>query len=80
MFRLTLVALLVASAVPADVKCGNLYLTFSERLNSQTSDMPGERLALIHRRALRIFDACDSGGISNADAMFRDLEAKNHVD
>jgi hypothetical protein len=66
----------ITSALPssADVKCSNAYLVFSDRLN-HTNEIPGERLALHHRRALRIFDACDSGGISNADAMFRELEA-----
>jgi hypothetical protein len=84
MLRLILAAtiLLVTSALPssADVKCDKGYLTFSNRLNSQMDGIPGERLALLHRRALRIFDACDSGGISNADAMFHDLEGKKRVD
>jgi hypothetical protein len=84
MLRLILAAtiLLVTSALPssADVKCDKGYLTFSNRLNSHMDGIPGERLALLHRHALRIFDACDSGGISNADAMFHDLEGKKRVD
>jgi len=36
--------------------------------------MFADRLATIHRSALRIFDACDSGHVDNPDTMFRDVE------
>ena len=55
--------------VSALTNCGIAYIRFSERLEVQQSAMDGEKLAGFHRAALRIFDACDSGHVEDANAM-----------
>jgi hypothetical protein len=69
------IALLVTSAMPlsSDIQCDRAYSTFIEHLTDQ-SVVDGDRLALLHRAALRIFQACDSGHLQNPDSHFRDLE------
>ena len=65
---------MTAMPVSTDVSCVNSYFHFWERASHRADAMSGDRLAALHRGAIRIFDACDSGGISNAEAMFEKLE------
>lgn len=64
--------LLGVSALPisSDTNCGIAYIRFAERLEVQQTAMGGEKLAHFHRAALRIFDACDSGHVENANGKF----------
>jgi hypothetical protein len=68
--------LLCISALPiaADVPCNNAYVSFLERLGHRSAQMSADNLVHMHRRALRLFDACDSGHLAHADRMFRELE------
>ena len=77
MFRLAsilIIPVIVTTALSADVRCGSAYAAFVERLGHRVDQLSGQQLATLHRKALRIFDACDSGHMENAEAMFRRLE------
>ena len=67
---------LVMTAMPlsSDVNCGNAYAAFLDHIGRRSFAMAGEQLVTAHRNALRIFDACDSGHLENAEKKFRDLE------
>jgi hypothetical protein len=69
------IALLVTPAMPlsSEIQCDRAYSTFIEHLIDR-SMVDGHHLALLHRAALRIFQACDSGHLQNPDSHFRDLE------
>jgi len=66
---------LAATALPlsSDGNCDRAYVRFMEHLGNITSAQNGDRLAQWHRRALRIFNACDGGHLQQPDAMFRGL-------
>lgn len=68
------VILLCVSALPlaSDVICDVPYVRFVQSLSAR--DLSGARLADLNRRALRIFDGCDSGHIQHPEAMLRTLE------
>ena len=70
------VVILGLSAMPlsSDANCGNAYVAFVDGLSGRPDARSADRLATIHRSALRILDACDSGHIDNPDTKFRDLE------
>jgi hypothetical protein len=42
------------------------YLEFVQRMNESADALSGARLAYLHRRGLRIFDACDAGAVARA--------------
>jgi hypothetical protein len=56
------------------VDCGGTYVVFLERVGSRMEAMSGEKLVSIHRKALRIFDACDCGHVTDVDKRFAELE------
>ena len=66
------ILVLMTAPLSSDVKCQRAYVTFME--DSGHSQVDGTRLALLHRTALRIFNACDSGHLENPEAYFRKLE------
>jgi hypothetical protein len=70
------VPILVMTVMPlsSDGNCDHAYFAFVDHLNGLSVAMEGERLARIHRSALRTFDACDSGHVQKPEIMFRDLE------
>ena len=75
MLRAVLSALILgATALPVatDVNCDRSLINFFQRLGEQ-EDMAGDRLANLHRGALRIFDACDAGHLANPEPKFRQL-------
>ena len=77
MFRVLLSAVLLgmtAMPVSTDVNCGKAYMNFLERVSHRGDEMSGDRLATLHRSALRIFDACDIGHMDNPEPVFRKLE------
>jgi len=65
---------MTAMPVSTDVNCDNAYITFLDRLSHRGDAVSGDRLATLHRSALRIFDACDGGHMDNPEPMFRELE------
>jgi len=74
--RLIVATLLVAAASAAHAAdhCGAAYLDFMEHLSHRAWSISPERLAKLHRTALRIYYACDRH-LQNAEARFRQLEA-----
>jgi hypothetical protein len=63
------------SAIAADTAtCGAAYLGFVHRTHGVADALSGKRLALLHRRGLRIFDACETGHLDNPERRFRALE------
>jgi len=77
MLRVVLSAVLLsvtAMPVSTDVNCENAYINYLERLSDRGDAVSGDRLATLHRGALRIFDACDGGHMDNPEPMFRKLE------
>ena len=63
------------SAAGAADQCGNAYVKFMERLSVRTHEISAPRLAALHRQAVRIFQACDTGHLGNAEERLRSLEA-----
>ena len=77
MLRALLSAVVLAmTAVPVatDANCGNAYGKFLARISQRGETITSDRLARLHRKALRIYDACDAGHMDAAEAMFRELE------
>lgn len=68
---------LVFATTNSAVNCDGAYVHFLQHVSQRASFLSGERLATFHRRGLRIFDACDSGHISNPETRFRELENNN---
>lgn len=62
------------TATPVD--CRGAYVSFLERVGQRTHEFSGERLAALHRGALRIFDACNSGHLADVDAKYAELEQR----
>jgi hypothetical protein len=54
--------------------CGGLYKGFMERFSPALAAMPADRLANIHRLALRAYDACTAGDEFNAKSLFDQLD------
>jgi hypothetical protein len=65
---------LLATPAPAGADCGRIYVVFLERVASRVATMSAEKLVVIHRRALRLFDACDVGHVTDVDWRFAELE------
>jgi hypothetical protein len=69
---------LMAAAVSAqsNVDCDKTYKGFSESMNREktATKMSGERLAALNRRAQRIYDACQTGDLNDAKALFEGLD------
>jgi hypothetical protein len=57
----------------AEGSCPAAYVDFVQRVAAR-SDLSADRLAALHRRGLRIFDACDSGHLQNPERTFKSLE------
>jgi hypothetical protein len=58
-----------------DVDCDGMYKGFIERMTRQERGrFTGERLASLHRRAQRIYDACRTGHLDNPKTLFDVLE------
>ena len=74
----TLALGLMATPTSTHVNCGNPYVSFLERIAARTEAMSGQQIAVVHRGALRIFDACDSGHLSDVQAKLTELERRTH--
>jgi hypothetical protein len=55
--------------------CGKAYKSFWERLDHETyTKMQPEQLVALSRRALRIYNACQTGDVHDVKALFETLE------
>jgi hypothetical protein len=71
---------LLATPSSSAVDCGSPYVAFLERVSVRAQAMQGETLVSVHRRALRIFDACDCGHMTDVERRLADLEKQAHSD
>jgi hypothetical protein len=63
-----------AAAPQPNFDCGKAYKDFWEKLERETySKMPPEQLVILSRRALRIYDACQTGDVEEAKGLFERL-------
>jgi len=72
---LALVLLVTTAALVAAqgrLDCERDYKSALERLNRQR--MPPERLAALSRKALRVFDACQTGDLKEPKRLFESLD------
>jgi hypothetical protein len=54
--------------------CGKAYKDFWEKLEREIySKMPPEQLVILSRRALRIYDACQTGDVEDPKGLFERL-------
>ena len=57
--------------------CGGTYLTFSRDLLAAHGNDP-HQLATLNRKALRFYDACRTGDLDDAAALFSRLHKDTH--
>jgi len=63
-----------AAAPQPNFDCGKAYKDFWEKLERETySKIPPEQLVVLSRRALRIYDACQTGDVEDAKGLFERL-------
>jgi hypothetical protein len=69
---LTSLAVLILTVTPlaSDTHCGNAYTAFLEHMWRRAPSMTAENLARANCGGLRIFDACDTGHLENAEQRF----------
>ena len=63
-----------AMPISSDANCDIAYGAFMERLSHSGQSLSSAQLIDMHRRALRIYDACDAGHLVNVEAKFRALQ------
>ena len=63
-----------AAAPQPNFDCGKAYKDFWEKLDREIyAKMPPEQLVVLSRRALRIYDACQTGDVEDAKGLFERL-------
>ena len=63
-----------AAAPQPNFDCDKAYKTFWQRLDRETyAKMPPEQLVVLSRKALRIYDACQTGDVEDAKGLFERL-------
>lgn len=63
-----------AAAPQPNFDCDKAYKAFWERLDRETyAKMPPEQLVVLSRKALRIYDACQTGDVEDAKGLFERL-------
>ena len=72
----TIVLGLMAAAASAQnkISCNEAHKSYLDKLSS----MPPERLAAERRKAQRIYHACLTGDVDDAQALFRRLEGSKY--
>ena len=72
---LVILALTAGAAAPQpNFDCDKAYKTFWERLDREIyAKMPPEQLVILSRKALRIYDACQTGDLEDAKGLFERL-------
>jgi hypothetical protein len=80
MLRLGLAGALVAFmsmgvSAQSTTECAAKYKSFMQKMTrEEQSKMSGERLADLNRKAQRIYDACQTGHLSDPRSMFESLD------
>ena len=70
-----LILMPAAAAAQGSMDCAGRYKTFMEKTPREAqSKMSGEQLAALNRKAQRIFDACQTGHLSDPRRLFEDLD------
>lgn len=65
----------IASPVAAQQNCAKDYKDFWSKFNNgPAKDLGGDQLAIVHRNALRAFDACSAGDEASAKSIFTRLQ------
>ena len=63
-----------AAAPQPNFDCGKAYKDFWKNLDRETyAKMPPAQLVVLSRRALRIYDACQTGDLEDAKGLFERL-------
>ena len=63
-----------AAAPQPNFDCDKAYKTFWERLDREIyAKLPPEQLVILSRKALRIYDACQTGDVEDAKGLFERL-------
>ena len=72
---LVALCLMAGAALPqSDFDCGKAYKEFWKNLDRETyAKMPPAQLVVLSRRALRIYDACQTGDLEDAKGLFERL-------
>ncbi len=72
---LVILALTAGAAAPQpNFDCDKAYKIFWERLDREMyAKMPPEQLVILSRKALRIYDACQTGDVEDAKGLFERL-------
>jgi hypothetical protein len=75
MSALLILGLTAGAAAPdPNFDCDKAYKAFWERLDRETyAKMPPEQLVVLSRKALRIYDACQTGDVEDAKGLFERL-------
>jgi hypothetical protein len=57
--------------------CGTAYKVFWQKLEDKYTELSAEQLVALTRRALRVYDACQTNDLrgANAKALFEGLHA-----
>jgi hypothetical protein len=61
-------------SLASNQKCGTAYVGFLDQLTERAQFLPPEKLVAIHRKALRIYDACETGHLQTFEPLFKELE------
>jgi hypothetical protein len=78
MFRPALIGIVslalsgAAIAAQGEINCGSAHKRVLDKLRH--GQVSPERLAALNRRALRIYDACNTGDLANAKSLFENLD------
>lgn len=66
---------IAAALAQSSLDCGAAYKSALEKLEGeQQVKVPPERLAAMRRQALRVYEACRTGDVRDAKALFDRLE------
>jgi hypothetical protein len=81
MLRLSLIgtfalfSMAVAVSAQSGPDCGTAYKALLDKIKrEQDAGMSGERVASLHRKAQRIYDACQTGHLPNPRRLFEELD------
>jgi hypothetical protein len=80
--RFSVIALAAAGVLSGAISgesktnCGEAYNSFLKKLDRK--QLSPERRAALHRWARRMYDACDTGDLDDAKALFERLEREGY--
>ena len=72
---LALTLMSIGVSAQSNMECAARYKSFMEKVTpEEKSKMSGERLAALNRKAQRIYDACQTGHLSDPRSLFDSLD------